>query len=63
MVGGINMLMKILRVFMLIIIPTLCIFYAVWFMKHEPFEEVVRTGLAILVLAILIEGWVSLFKC
>lgn len=55
------MLMKILRVFMLIIIPTLCIFYAVWFMKHEPFEEVVRTGLAILVLAILIEGWSSLF--
>ena len=57
------MLMKILRVFMLICIPILCIFYAVWFMEHEPFEEVVGTGFAVLVLAILIEGWVSLFKC
>lgn len=57
-----NMLMKILRVFALIYIPILCVFSAVWFMKHEPFEEIVRTGLAVIVSTILIVGWFSLFK-
>ena len=57
-----NMLMKILRVFLLIYIPLVCVFSVVWFMKHEPFEEIVRTGLAVVVSAIFIVGWVSLFK-
>ena len=57
-----NMIMKILRVFLLIYIPILCVFGAVWFMMHEPFEEIVRTGLAVIVSTILIVGWISLFE-
>ena len=57
-----NMLMKILRVFILIYVPILCVFSVIWFMMHEPFEEIVRTGLSVIVSTILIVGWFSLLK-
>ena len=62
MVGEIDMLMKILRVLTLIYIPILCVFCVVWIMRHEPFEEIVRTCLAVIVSTILIVGWFSLLK-
>lgn len=56
------MFVKILRIALLIMLPIEVVINTYWFMKHEPFEEIVRTGLAIIIAAILSVGWITTLK-
>lgn len=61
-VGLLSVVIKALRIILLIWIPIATVVSAIWFMRHEPFEEVVRTGIAILTSVILVSGWITVLR-
>ena len=56
------MFVKVIRLILLFCIPIVAITSAIWFMEHESFEDIVRTGMAIIITAILVAGWIITFK-
>lgn len=52
------MVINILRLILLVVIPIETVISVIWFMEREPFEEIVRTGFAVLVGVVLVAGWI-----
>lgn len=54
-------LIKVLRIASLILIPITTLVVMVWIILHDPFEEVLRNVLAIILFVLMSDKWVDVF--